>query len=283
MGPTVIQEGIQDRHLQVRLCRLVFACIMGSLLYAFFSHTMLHQLQGPVLQYPYVDPSYWVMVLSGVPGFLVGHYWAALVFDVCLFASCVLVLVFPGRRWLVAVFFVLYVVFFFTYNLYGNWHTSSKAGVLLAPLPFMTSDQRRFRLLWEGLRYFTLFIYFDAFLWKLFRGTWLHADQGILIIRENLAAYLYHHPSTMQARLYYWFLLRPGLVDWLFKLGWLAEGVFVVGFFTRKYDQWLLVVFLALPFGFFFFADAFFFELYVLALTLMDWKGLYRSQPAAGL
>jgi len=270
---------------QTRLCRLVFACILGSLLYALFSHTLLHQLQGPVLKYPYADPSYWVLVLTGIPSFLAGHYGAALAFDVCLLGSCVLVLVFPERRWLVVVFFVLYSVYFFTYNIYGNWHTGSKAGVLVAPVPFMTRDKRRFGMLWEGLRYFTLFIYTDAFLWKLFRVSWLHADQGVLIVRENLAAYLYHHPSTLQARCYYWFLAHPQLVNWLFRLGWIAEGIFIVGFFTRKYDKLLLVLSLLLPFGFFFFADAFFFELYVLCLTLVDWKPRHsdRSPIAAVL
>jgi hypothetical protein len=264
------------------LCRLVFACILVSLLYSFFSRTMIHQWCGPSLRYPYVDPTYWLLLLSGIPSFLSGHYVAALVFDLALFASCLLVLIFPGRRLFVIIFFLLYGIYFLTINLYGNWHTSGKAGVLLAPIPFMVRDTVRFGLLWEGLRYFTLFVYADGFLWKLFRGTWLHSQQGVLIIRENLAPYLYYHPGTAQAQLYYWFLQHPAVTGWLFKAGWITEGLFLIGFFTRRFDRGLLLASLLLPIGFFFFADAFFFELYILSLTLVSWEKVFARPYFAG-
>jgi len=254
------------------LCRLVFAFILVSLIYSFFSKTMIHQWQGPSLRYPYVDFTYWLLLLSGIPSFLVGHYVAAVLFDLALFTVCILVLIFPQRRLFIVLFFILYGVYFLTLNLYGGLHTSCRAGILLVPIPFMVRDIRKFNFLWEGLRYFTLFIYADAFLWKLLRGVWLHSEQAILVIRENLAPYLYYHPDTTQAHIYYWFLQHPTFTGWLFRLGWIAEGLFLMGFFTRRFDRGLLLIWLLLPFGFLFFADAFFFELYVLGLTLVKWE-----------
>lgn len=264
------------------LCRIVFSGILLSLLYSYFSQTLLHQLCRPVLRYPYVDPSYWLMTLSGIPAFLTHYPVIAGLFDAALFGTCLLVLIRPERRLYIGIFLVLYAIYFFTFNLYGNLHTGGKVGILLAPVPFLAADLGAFTLLWEGLRYFTLFIYADAFLWKLFRGTWLYGEQGVRIIRENLAPYLTFNPDTSQAHVYYWFLQHPGITDAFFKTGFILEGLFLTGFFTRRFDRYLLIISFLLPVGFFVFADAFFFELLILSLTLMDRKVYGKPLPFAG-
>jgi hypothetical protein len=107
-------------------------------------------------------------------------------------------------------------------------------------------------------------------LWKLFRATFTHGLQGSLIIKLNLAPYLFFHPQTIQSEMYRWFLRHDQTTAWLFGLGMVLEGSFLVGFFTRRFDRWLCLFSILLPVGFIFFADAFFFEVCILSLSFVS-------------
>jgi hypothetical protein len=261
------------------LCRLTFTFILLSLFYSFISHTLVHQMVNPVLRYPYVNPSFWLLILSGIPGFISGHPAVSLLFDISLAGSCILVLVKPDRRFLVLLFFILYSVYFSIYNIYGAEFTNYKVGILLAPIPFMVKAGTSFNFLWEGLRYLTLFAYGDAFLWKLFRGTWHFRSQGVLVIKKNLSGYLYFNPDTNLAHLYYWLLRHDAITDLLFKTGFFLEGLFLLGFITRRFDKLLFLVSLVLQIGFYLFADLVYWELLILSLTLLDWPAIFRQTP----
>lgn len=69
--------------------------------------------------------------------------------------------------------------------------------------------------------------------------------------------------------MYFWFLQNPGIVYAIFLAGFILEGFFIVGFFTKKFDMILFIISLLLPFGFWFMADALFYEMAILSLTLL--------------
>jgi hypothetical protein len=48
------------------------------------------------------------------------------------------------------------------------------------------------------------------------------------------------------------------------------EGLFIIGFFTKKYDPVLFIISLILPLGFWFMADALFYEMALFGLTLLS-------------
>ena len=259
------------------ICRLAFIFILFSLLYSYASHTLIHQLKSPVLKFPYVDLSYWMFHLAGIPELISGNYTLALLLDLCLFVFCILTILFPSRKTFPAFFFSAYIVYFFIFNSYGAHHTHSKIGILLMPVPFLFKKES-FSYVWKGLRYFLLFAYSAAFFWKLFRLSWLQDNQGILIMKRNFVAYLYYHPDTSAAHFYQWLLQHPAIVNSVFAAGFIAEGCFIAGFFTNRVDKWLLVLSILLPLGFLVLADAFFVELLILSLTLYFPAKLYREK-----
>ena len=261
-----------------RIARVVFAVTLASLVWSFFSNTLLHQLQQPVIKYPYVDLTYWVMHFLQLPEIITGNFWLACIFDLALFTFCILCYLYPEKRWCIWSFITLYFIYFITFNTFGAHHTNHKIGFLLIAIPFTVSNYKSFNFLWQGLRYFLLFAYTDAFLWKLFRLSWLHPDQGMLIMKKNQAAFLYFEPTSMLAAVYRWLLLHPALVNGAFIAGTIIEGLFIVGFFTRKYDPILLFLSILLPVGFWFTADAYFFELLILSLTLVNFHAIYAPR-----
>src|ERR1700712_5510453 len=95
-----------------RLCRISFILIFISLLYSFFSHTLLSQLKSPVLICPSTDLTYWVFHILKLPESITGHSVIALLFDIMLFVSCIACLYYPSRRIWVKLFFILYFIYF---------------------------------------------------------------------------------------------------------------------------------------------------------------------------
>ena len=250
------------------LCRLVFCVILADLVFAAFSNTLIHQLQAPVLKFPYLDPTFWLVHILKIPGFISSNFYVAWFWDIVLFASCTGVIIFPQKKWLLAVFIVFYFVYYIIFNSYGLHHTHSLIPFLITPLAFLFT-KKSFSFAWQGLRYFLLFSYSAAFLWKFFRFSWLQSSQGILIVKKNLTPYLFFNPNTFMAEIYWWFLNHPFLTETIFLAGFILEGVFIIGFFTRKYDKALFIISLLLPLGFWFLADAVFYEMLVLSLTLL--------------
>lgn len=263
-------EDIIPVKKRILLCRIVFCFILFALIYLSVSNTLFHQLRSPVLKYPYVDPVYWLMHLLRIPDVIVSNYVIAYVFDILLFASCIGCIAFPLKRICIIIFLVTYFIYFITFNSYGGHHTHAGAGILLIPVPFLFRSPINFSLLWQALRYYTLFIYASAFLWKVLRLSFLNENHGLLILKNNIATYLYYNPGTSLSNFYWWLLENPFWANAMYVGGFIIEGLFMVGFFTKKYDKYLLLFSLIMVIGFWLLADALFFQLLILSFTLVN-------------
>lgn len=205
---------VQQRNL---LCRLVFGCIFVLLIYDFLSYASLQQFRSPALIFPYVDLTYILFNLSGAGDFIVSNFFLSSCFTILLFIFCILSFIWPFKRVFIILFLIFYFFYFLCYNSYGAHHVHSKIGILFIPVPFLFSD-KDFIFVWQALRYYTLYLYADSFLWKIFRGTWTYKKQGILIIKENLTPLLYSHPDYKLSGIYQFLFLHPIYGDILLKL-----------------------------------------------------------------
>lgn len=266
-----VKDTIPDNK-RILLCRIVFCFILFVLIYLSISNTLFHQLQSPVLKYPYVDPVYWLMHLLRIPDVIISNYTVAYVFDILLFASCISIIIYPLKRIFIIVFLLTYFVYFITFNSYGGHHTHAGVGILLVSIPFLFRKNITFSLAWQALRYYTLFIYVSAFFWKLFRLSFMNQDQGLLILKNNLAAYLYYNPGNALSKFYWWLLQNPVWVNAMYIGGFILEGIFIIGFFTKRYDKYLLFFSLIMVIGFWLLADALFFQLLILSFTLVNFN-----------
>lgn len=264
----------EDMPVQKRilLCRIVFSFILFVLIYFAVSNTLFHQLQSPVLKYPYVDPVYWMMHLLRIPDAVLSNYAVAIVFDILLFVSCIGCILFPLKRLFIIIFLVIYFIYFITFNSYGGHHTHAGVGILFVPIAFLFRNTITFSLLWQALRYYTLFVYASAFLWKLFRLSFLDDNHGLMILKNNVATYLYYNPGTWLSGFYWWLLQNPFWANAMYITGFILEGIFIVGFFTRKYDNYLLLFSIIMVIGFWLLANALFFQLLILSFTLVNFN-----------
>src|SRR5579872_3446110 len=265
-----------DRQ-RMTLTRLVTGSLLLLLALRWFEHATLSRLASPPLSGAGMDITYWLFKDSGIPGFLVHHQAAAVIFDLLMFSSGLLAFLRPFNRGAILAFAVLVFVYALTFNLFAAAHMAQVSGFMVVLWPFLIRDNKKFGLAWEGMRYFTCFIYFTAFFWKIAPGhSFYYLHQGSATFKTNLVDYLVLNPHTFMTTVYRWFLRHPWLLDVGEKGVVLLEGTMIIGWFTRKIDRYLIWVPVAIHVITYYFSDVFFIELLVLDLSLLSTPQLER-------
>jgi len=127
------------------------------------------------------------------------------------------------------------------YTLFPTNSIEAHTAWLLFPVVFLATQPKTFRLLMEGLRYFFLFFLVSAGLWKLYNGGFFNTDQMSGVLLYQHADLLSSSPGYWQTEMIQWLINHKAVGYILYIVATILELVFVVGFFTKKYDHLLIV------------------------------------------
>lgn len=258
-----------------------WSCCLFFLVWRTFNHLLPCQLQNPPIVWVGNSLAGALYKYYGLYHGLVGSAVGSALFTGLLFASTVAALLRPLHRvpaYLGAASWTLYAIL-------SSAHLGHNAHLLAVPvvfsLVFLPRKNAAFHLLWEGMRYYVCFVYASSLYWKLLKGAAFQSDFGLFSFRANLADYLLLNPETLRAHCYYFFLQHPLLLNAGAKLVFLMQGAFAIGFFTRKYDRFLLLFSLLIPVTTFLFADTLFLESSCAALVFFGekyWRKGYGAE-----
>jgi hypothetical protein len=131
-----------------------------------------------------------------------------------------------------------------SYTLFPTNSIEAHIAWLLFPITFLVSTPKTFRLLIEGLRYFFLFFFVSAGVWKIVNGGLFNPDQMSGVLLYQHAYLLSSSPGYWQTEMIEWLITHKAIGFTLYVLATLLELVFVIGFFTKKYDHLLIVAFI---------------------------------------
>lgn len=233
---------------------------------------MMYQVQ-PLFFYTREDLFTWVFMQTGLHQWLLSNDAGWYFFDL-IFYTAPLQLLIATYRWQKTIpafaFYMLIVnwIYIQCYTLYPTTSIEGYTPWLLFPVAFMFCNEKTFSLLIDALRYFFLFFMFSAGSWKFIQG-------GILNIQEMSGVLLYQHshqltnsPSYWQTDFYYW-LIQHETISWLLYAGAnVIELIFIVGFFTKKYDRMLAALFIIFLIADYFIMRIPYFEMLPFLLTM---------------
>jgi hypothetical protein len=267
-----------------RAARWVFGFALGIIVYRYFTHSLVHQLQQPVLSESDFDYTYWIYHFIHFPEVFVQNRAGAIFFDLLLLASTLSCFITKGgQRGIVLLCAVCWSLYGLTYNSYSCHHNHSIAGIMILPYAFLAKDEKSFKLAWDGMRYFCLYVYADAFFVKTFIGQNLfYFPDGVEFIKTNQSAFLLQNPDSALHRVYAFFITHPRLSYTGFVGMVLLQGCMLLGFFTKKWDKYLFFIPIVFHSITYFFVDVFFFELLILNLTLLPFKPTAEKSWQAG-
>jgi hypothetical protein len=186
------------------------------------------------------------LIATGIPRWMVNHPFSFAAADGLAFLLPLPILLTYGqKRRFFGLFGVIFAPFFAFYLLLANifWQVHPEPFILffLLALVFTTRRPDRFYLLITGCRYYFLYIFVSAAIWKIARGAVFNGEEMSRILLIHHADLLTGTCSSISCRFYQWLILRPALSQSLFIAGALLEASFLIGFFTRRFDRWLIL------------------------------------------
>lgn len=257
--------------------RLVFGYLFIFLCFRFFQQATPSRLLGPPLKSLNFDFTYWIYQLLHIQDVIVYNQTGAVIFDLILFTSCILCIVFPLKNGYAILFGSVFFIYAITYNTYIVHHAHPLAIPMIISIPFFFKKLHNWKILWEGMRYYVCYVYTISFVWKVFIGkAFFYWDQGINSVKLNLAEYIYHFPATTASAMYSYLISHPQLLNLGHVLIVLLEGIMVVGFLTKKYDRQLMMIPIIIHSATYFGSDVFFMEMLVGIFTLLTINDLIK-------
>ena len=125
-------------------------------------------------------------------------------------------------------------------TLYTLASIEMQIGWLLFPILFIPKKETTFYLLSSGLRYYFLFLFASAGIWKI-------AQHGIFNFYQLSNILLIQHKEILVAQhqwyqsVIYWLIDHPIFSYSIYVSATLLELAFAIGFLTKKYD-WVLAI-----------------------------------------
>jgi hypothetical protein len=239
IGGRTIRQSVVVAYLSVFYVLALWKWLEGGWLYQY----------APFVFQTRIDGTTWLFMRSGLHQWLISHpglyFWADLFFYTMPLLWYWVDRRWPGRSWLLGwLMLIVNWVYVQTFTLYPTNSIEGHFAWLMMPLLFLSRDEKGFSLVLSGLRYVFLFFFFSAGFWKIFwGGVFIPAQMSNILIAQH-AHLLTQNPQTLYTQWIQWLIHHPTIGWVLYLLAMLIELIFAVGFFTRRWDRWLLVLFL---------------------------------------
>lgn len=252
---------------------VVYTMALAILLNRFFSRALLPQIGNALTNSNQQEFVYAVMSKLNLVTFFLNHHWVSALFDISLFFTPVFFL-FSGKRIFSIAFTVLVTFYFLAFNVTAFHHYHGLFAIVVISIPFWTKNKTRFHLLWEAVRYYWLYVFSSAAIWKILRGSVFYRDQLSNILKQQQLDLLLQQPGGMQARFIQHLISNPEVSHAVLLLNVAVQLFFVVGFFTKKFDLVLFVLAIVFCVANYFVMNIVSVEMLILNLTLLNWSKL---------
>ena len=225
-----------------------FICFTIYYTWYFYHGLLLHQLR-PVFFHNRLDMTVNVLMLTNLHIAVINSPFLQMLFDSLYFLLPLLLCmaIFARHRLqyflaiLTAVFNLVYAVLISSTS---PLSMEGFSGWIMLPLLFAFKSEQSFYYILHTLRYFFLLIFSSAALWKIRAGGIFNLEQmGAILVKQH-AAYLVGQPNDWFAGLIRYLVNHQKLSYGIYLLGTVSELVFIIGFFTKKHDKALIIIFL---------------------------------------
>lgn len=228
---------IRNIAIYFYVCFVVFFLIRISDGFTFFS------LEGPFIHTPRLDPVMWITHASGIADFLSSSYLGTVYDAVILLLPLYIIFRLYDRkdiRWWSLAFVLLYGFYIILLYTYPILSIRKYLGFLIVPIAFIPKRKWAWKVIY-GIRFYALFVFASAGLWKIIRGTAFDPDHMAMILKAQHFGYIVHERGGSWTQdLYRYLISHPEVSFVIWIAGILLQLSFIVGFFTRAYDKILL-------------------------------------------
>lgn len=263
--------------------RVAYVGVLLVLFYRLAQGVLISHMQQPHL-FDLHQNAYSLFSISTIPYWLTQHTALAMVFDVLLFAMPLIALLTANRLAAIAST-VLLLVYMMLFNMAANHAYHGLIGAVVITIPFWCKTEQRFNLLWDAARYYWLYVFASAGLWKILRGSAFLTDQMSNILMQQQLDYLLQQPLTFKASVIQYLIAHPTVSHGVLLINVCLQLCFLAGFFTRRFDTALIILSVIFCLANYFVMSIVSTELLILNLTLINWDKIEMllSKPKASI
>ncbi len=226
-------------------CLLFYALMI----FKWFNGMFLYQLQ-PIFFFTTLDFTTWLVMLTNLHKWLLQDSSRLLLADLIFYILPIvyyLINIKKSRLSFITAVLMLLVNYMYV-TIYCSYPSNSLQGHiawLFFPFLFMAQSLRTFWFLLNGLRYYFLYFFFSAGIWKLVQHGFFYSETMSGILQMQHKSILTDTGKTsVRADIYNWLITQPLISSFLYRAATLSELFFGVGFFTKKYDYFIALIFL---------------------------------------
>lgn len=258
---------------------LVFTFVLVILFVRIIGGALLSQIGKPPIVFSFWESElvYALFAKSGIINLLTVNFIVAALFDSLLFFLPVVYML-SRKRVFVWLFATAMLIYFLLFNSVTGHHYHGLVGLLVITIPFFTKNENRFKLLWQGARYYLLYIFVSAALWKIFRGSAFYTEQMVNILKAQQLDLLLQQLDSIRASIARYLITHSQVAHGVLLANLVLQLSFAVGFFTKRFDDVLLILCILFVVANYFVMSIVSAELLILCVTLLSFKRLSRIE-----
>ena len=238
---------LETKHIK-QFTLLYVLLFIGNYVWLWFENHLLFQV-APVFFYNKLDVTLNVLLLTNIHQYIINHYWSCYVLD-ALFLVLNFAIIFSFNKqhkylkYICITTFVFNVIYCLLLSITGIQSIEQCIALFFMPLIFYKYDFKWFHFSINTIRLIFITVIVSAAVWKLRTLSAFNAEQMSGILLHQHAAYLISNSETIYGKLISFIINHSALSFSLYLLGFIAELLFVIGYFTKKYDKSLIIVLL---------------------------------------
>ena len=228
-----------------KLLLIVYFLFYYAILLGFFLDDRLLFQYRPIFFNYNRDLTELGLIATGLPRWMIAHPASFKVADILAFLLP-LPLIRQNLRnrsfsaWPGIIFFAYLALYLLLADIFWQMHYEPFMLVLLLALAWTTNRPGRFYTLMTVCRYYFLYVFVSAAIWKLARGAVTNGQEMSRILLLHHTDLLTGDCSSFACHAYRWLIVHPVISQALYIGGALLEASFIIGFFTRRRDRWLI-------------------------------------------
>jgi len=195
-----------------------------------------------------LDISHNILMLTNLQHLLIGNKWLRICFDLLyLILPVLLVYSIVKRKNYVRILAVCTAVFSVVYASFFSSMSFVSVEIFIAwmiiPLIFYARAVTGFYYLMHCARIIFIIIFLSAAVWKIRAGGIFNMEEMSAVLLRQHATYIASNSSTWFSRLIT-YLINHTILSYCFYLfAFIAELIFALGLFTKKFDKYLILAF----------------------------------------
>jgi hypothetical protein len=233
----------RDRNLLLGFYFLFYYVVMLGF---FLDHRLLSQYQPIFFNYNR-DLTELFLIATGLPRWMIAHPASFAIADWAAFLLPLPLLFYVGRNDRFSpiagiAFIATFALYLLLADIFWQVHDEPFVLLLLLALAWTTNRPRRFYTLLTACRYYFLYIFVSAAIWKLARGAVFNSQEMSRILLLHHTDLLTGPCTSLTCRTYSWLIRHAATSQALYIGSALLEASFLAGFFTRRWDRWLIAL-----------------------------------------